>query len=291
MNKNISFIIPCFNCETTLSDCIDSIFKGNFFEGDEIILVDDCSTDGTQNVIFQLKKKYNKIISIKHNINKGSAAASRNSAIDISQNDLLFCLDADNMLMPQTVPLLRKFLIENHLDAAAFGEIYYFKKDTHNLSATWYFNSSLNFIDALNYPQKTPCGSGNYLFSRDIWKKAGRFNESVGGALDSEVFGLSILGVGAKFKTLKGYGYFHRHGYQSTFIKEINKYNTSLILLTGIIRYLHLIDSKSIDYMFGSGRTNWWYNTFKRPIKAASGKEQVLKMKLKRRFSAVLERI
>lgn len=291
MISNISFIIPCFNCETTLRESINSIFEGNFSEGDEIILVNDGSTDKTEEIIFELKKKYAKIISIKHNINKGSAAASRNSAIDISKNELLFCLDADNILMPNTIPVLKKFLIENHLDAAAFGEIHYFENNLHNLSDTWYLNSSLNFIDAINYPHKTPCGSGNYLFSKDIWKNAGRFNESVGGALDSEVFGLCILGVGAKFKTLKGYGYFHRQGYQSTFIKEINKYNTSLIILTGIIRYLHLIDSKSIDYMFGSGRTNWWYNTFKRPIKAASEKEQVLKMKLKRRFLGVLERI
>jgi glycosyltransferase involved in cell wall biosynthesis len=287
---NISFIIPCFNCEATLAESIHSIFDGNFSEGDEIILVDDSSTDATPDVICQLKKKYNDIISIKHNINKGCAAASRNSAIDISKNKLLFCLDADNILMQNTISVLKKFLIENNLDAAAFGEIRYFKEKHNNISATWYLNRELNFIDALNYPKKTPCGSGNYLFTKNIWKKADRFNESLGGALDSELFGLCILAVGAKFKTLEGYGYFHRHGYQSTFIKEINKHNASLTILAGIIRYIDLIDSNSIDYMFGSVRTNWWYNTSKRPIKAAS-KEQKLKMKMKRRIFGLLERI
>lgn len=288
---NISFIVPCYNCETTLAESVDSIFDGNFSEGDEVILVDDCSNDATPDLICQLKDKYAGIISTRHNINKGSAGASRNSAIDISKNELLFCLDSDNILMQDTISILKGFLIDNNLDAAAFGEIRYFKDRKNNWSETWYMNSELNFIDALNHSKKTPCGSGNYLFTKDIWKKAGRYNESLGGALDSELFGLCILAVGAKFKTLPGYGYFHRYGYESTFIKESRKSNTSLTIMAGIIKHIDLIDSKSIDYMFGSGRRNWWSNTSKRPIKSATPKKHVFKIKLKRRLFRFIERL
>lgn len=288
---NVSFIVPCYNCETTLAESVDSIFDGNFSQGDEVILVDDCSNDATPKLICQLKDKYPGIISTRHNINKGSAAASRNSAIDLSKNELLFCLDSDNILVRNTVPKLRMFLIENKLDAAAFGEIRFFKDTKNKLSEIWHMNSELSFIDTLNHPQKSPCGSGNYLFTKTIWKKAGRYNESLGGALDSEIFGLCILAIGAKFKTLTGYGYFHRYGYESTFIKEFQKTNASLTIIAGIIKHIHLIDTGSIDYMFGSGRTNWWNNTCKRPIKSITAKPQILKIKLKRRVFALIEKL
>jgi glycosyltransferase involved in cell wall biosynthesis len=288
---NISFIVPCYNCESTLVESVESIFDGNFSEGDEVILVDDCSSDATPNLICQLKKKYRGVISIQHHINKGSAAASRNSGIDASRNELLFCLDSDNILVPNSVSKLKMFLFENNLDAAAFGEIRYFKLTKNKLSEIWKMNSELNFIEALNNPSKTPCGSGNYLFTKNIWKKGGRYNESLGGALDSEIFGLCILAIGAKFRTLPNSGYFHRYGYHSTYIKDIGKANASLVILSGIIKHINLIDAKSIDYMFGSGRTNWWHNSSKRPIKAATQKKQVIKTKVKRRIFAILETI
>ena len=289
---NVSFIIPCYNCVTSLEESIDSIFDHNFTEGDEVILVDDCSTDATPALINKLKNKYPAIISLKHNINKGSAAASRNSAIDISRNELLFCLDSDNILIPETVAALKQFLLQNKLDAAAFGEIKYFKKNKNEISEVWYMNPVLSFIDTLNKPANTPCGSGNYLFTKTIWEKAGRYNESLGGALDSEIFGLCLLAIGAKFHTLRGTGYYHRYGYESTFMKDIGKLNDSLTIMAGIIKHFKLIDAKCLDYMLGSGRTNWRHNTLKRPIKAAASNQQhILKIKLKRRILGLIERL
>src|SRR5688572_9260073 len=106
---NISFIIPCYNCETTVEEAVNSIFQGNFSEGDEVVMVDDSSTDSTPRVMEELKIKYPSIVTLRHNINKGSAAASRNTAIDSSHNELLFCLDADNLLIPGTIQLLKEF--------------------------------------------------------------------------------------------------------------------------------------------------------------------------------------
>ena len=43
----VSFIVPAYNCARTIRQTIGSIFEGNFEAGDEIIVVDDCSTDST----------------------------------------------------------------------------------------------------------------------------------------------------------------------------------------------------------------------------------------------------
>ena len=46
-NSKISFIIPAYNCADTLVESIESIFDGNFEDGDEVIIVNDASTDKT----------------------------------------------------------------------------------------------------------------------------------------------------------------------------------------------------------------------------------------------------
>ena len=125
-NPKISFIIPAYNCANIIVESIESIFNGNFEDGDEVIIVNDASTDKTLQIINGLQKKYPAIKTISHNINKGSAAAGRNTGIDYSKNDLISCLDSDNILAPGAVPVLKKYMSEQNADAAAFGEIHFF---------------------------------------------------------------------------------------------------------------------------------------------------------------------
>ena len=49
--NNISFIMPAYNCADTIEESVDSIFNGNFTDGDELIIVNDGSTDNTEKVL------------------------------------------------------------------------------------------------------------------------------------------------------------------------------------------------------------------------------------------------
>ncbi|MEJ7735976.1 MAG: glycosyltransferase family 2 protein [Chitinophagaceae bacterium] len=268
MNNGLSYIIPCFNCADTIDDSINSIIETNLEADDEIILVDDGSTDGTPDKLKSYKNDYSFIKVFKHNINKGNAAAGRNTGIDHANNDLIFCLDADNILYPNSIKGLKNFMAVNNLDIAAFGEIDYFKGPVSNVVETWILNEKLTFIDALNYPMRTPCGGGNFLYTKAVWKKVGRYNEFLGGAYDSELFGLKLLAEGAKFWTCPGTSYLHRQGYESTFIKEYKKKNTSLLFLAGLIEYWDQLHEDDIKYIFGKGRLTWRDDIAHRPLRA-----------------------
>ena len=270
MKQSISFIVPCYNCAGTVAATLSSVIETNLEPGDEIIFIDDASTDGTNAILAKFEAIHPFIKVLKHHRNKGTAAASRNTGMDAAQNDLFFCLDSDNMLEPGSIAPLKQFLLNNNLDAAAFGKIEYFSDDPSVAPYEWVLHEKLDFISALNDPMKTPCGSGNYLLTRQIWQKAGRYNESVGGAYDSEIFGLRLLGEGAKFWTLQGLRYRHRTGYESTFIKEYNKKNRSLLFLTGIIDYLHLVDPADVEYIFGKARYSWLDDIEQRPLRGRS---------------------
>jgi len=267
MNNSISFIMPCFNCADTIDESIFSIINTNLEPGDEIILINDASADNTYSKLMSYAAKYDYVKVLKHNINKGTAAAGRNTGIDAAKNELLFCLDADNILLPHSIKPLKDFLVARSLDVAAFGRIDYFEKDISNITNSWHLVEKPDFIGALNDPTKTACGSGNFLLTKSVWKKVGRYNEFLGGAYDSELFGLKLLAEGAKFQTLQGTSYLHRQGYESTFFKDYRKKNTSLLFLSGLINYIHLINDNDVDYMFNKGRLTWQENISKRPIK------------------------
>lgn len=267
-NPKISFIIPAYNCADTIAESIESIFNGNFEDGDEVIIVNDASTDKTLEIVNGLQKKYPIIKSVSHNINKGSAAAGRNTGIDYSKNDLIFCLDSDNILAPGAVPVLKKYMLEQNADVAAFGEMRFFKKDikkiTHKLI---YKDGCIELKDALA-GFCWPGASGNYLFTKKSWLNAGRQSESVGGAYDSLVFGIKQLATGSKIVIMKNSFYYHRAGHESAFIRDKDKIKSSLIVLSVLVNFLDLIEEEDVDYIMSKEhRYSWFDELEKRPIR------------------------
>ncbi len=272
-NKNISFIIPAYNCQDTIAESVESIFNGNFSDGDEVIIVDDASTDNTLQVAESLQKKYPSINIFRHNYNKGTAAAGRNTGIDNSKNDLIFCLDADNVLYPESVPKLKEFILSKNADAAAFGELHYFVENKKQVTHRWIFNDEIKLADCFvgNY---NPCSSGNYLFTKASWIKAGRYTEPtlINQTLDSWTFAVRQIATGTKIVTLKNTYYFHRYGINSHYIREYKKGNVSLSALVALIPFLDRLNESDLEYITSKKeRSNWFHNLKNHPIRLKSG--------------------
>lgn len=93
----ISMIIPTFNVEKDLKRAIDSLLIQTIgFENIEIIIVDDCSTDNTKQLIINYSKKYENIKYIFLNENTGSAGKPRNIGISYATSDYIMFLDNDD---------------------------------------------------------------------------------------------------------------------------------------------------------------------------------------------------
>ena len=131
--NNITFVIPAYNSENYLREAVDSIYNENFVPGDEVIIIDDASNDQTLKIAENLKEKYESVEVIPHRYNKGTAAAGRNTGIAYSKNDLIFSLDADNILAKNSIPKLKEALLQGNADSAAFGEIWFFKEESSHL--------------------------------------------------------------------------------------------------------------------------------------------------------------
>lgn len=272
-SENVSFVVPAYNCSRWIVEAVSSVLNGNLQSGDEVIVVDDASTDDSAAVIRDLAIRYPCVRMLSHRYNKGSAAASRNTAICAAAHDLIFCLDADNILVPGTVPLLKTHMSSTGADAAAFGELHYFAEHDRRVTHRWVYRPCITLADALAGAY-WPGPSGNYLFTRDSWLRAGRYDESIGGAHDSWAFGIQQLATGTKMVTLAGTFYYHRCAYQSTYVRESSRQNSSLATLRVLLRFLDLLDQADVDYILSrDGRHEWFEGLAERPIRLRSGDE------------------
>jgi cellulose synthase/poly-beta-1,6-N-acetylglucosamine synthase-like glycosyltransferase len=88
---SITIIIPCYNSKNTIVKCIESVKKIKYGKKVNILVVDDCSTDGSREILQKIKG----IQLIKHKNNCGRSAAI-NNAIKNVKTDFLVTVDSDS---------------------------------------------------------------------------------------------------------------------------------------------------------------------------------------------------
>ena len=238
----------------------------NFADGDELIIVNDFSNDDTSKTLKHLKEKYPVIHIINHTRNKGGASA-RNTAVESAKNELLFCLDSDNVLEKNSIEPLKKELLKNNADIASFLEMRYFNtKNRYETKYTWQFLPVTTLADFIA-DNKNPGSSGNYLFTKNSWVKAKGYPEFAG-ALDTWGFCFRQLAVESKLISLPGSYYFHRYGTNSYYIRDMSARNMSVAALQIILPFYYLIHPDDLDYIMNNeNRFNWFDNSGSRTIR------------------------
>jgi len=124
MNK-VTIIIPVFNEKNTLKALLEKVEQANFSGLEkEIIMVDDCSTDGTTDILKELSNNYKVLF---HEKNQGKGAAIR-TAVKEASGDFVVIQDADLEYLPDDYDKLLPLLINNQADVV-YGSRF---KETQN---------------------------------------------------------------------------------------------------------------------------------------------------------------
>ncbi len=97
MKIKVSVIVPVYNCKMFLVRAIESVINQKDFYENELILVDDGSTDGSSQICDKYDNLYDNIKVI-HQQNSGVSAA-RNNGIKAAEGDWIFFLDSDDYLL------------------------------------------------------------------------------------------------------------------------------------------------------------------------------------------------
>lgn len=106
----VSIILPVFNAERFLSQCLDSILRQTYQDW-ELIAVDDGSKDGSIEILKSYEKRDHRI----HIISKKNEGVSiaRNIALEHAHGDYIYFVDSDDIVMPEALMILVKAMDSN----------------------------------------------------------------------------------------------------------------------------------------------------------------------------------
>lgn len=121
----ISVILPVYNVENYLRECLDSLINQDY-QNFEVIAVNDGSTDHSLSILKEYESKFSNFILVNQE-NKGLSEA-RNAGIPYVTGKYIYFLDSDDFILPNTFSNLCQLAEENNLDlikfdAAPFSEI------------------------------------------------------------------------------------------------------------------------------------------------------------------------
>lgn len=116
----LSIIVPVYNVENYLDECISSLFNQGLSTCDfEVLLIDDGSTDSSLSIANKWAGIHNNI-RVLHQDNKGQAVA-RNLGLDSASGKNIMFVDADDYLLPKNLYRLLQIMEQNELDAVIYN--------------------------------------------------------------------------------------------------------------------------------------------------------------------------
>lgn len=186
MNQLVSVIAPAYNHEKYIEDCIYSIAQQTY-ECKELIIIDDCSPDGTVELIEKIvnreevKKCFKRIKFIKHDVNKG-AYQSINEGLNSAEGFYCTIINTDD-LYEQNRLLEMVNALEKSKKQLAFSKVDTIDENSQVMrNEEWeYYTSLQEKID--KYPvinmalltDNVAISTGNLFFTKELYNKVGEF--------------------------------------------------------------------------------------------------------------------
>lgn len=248
----VSIIVPIYNVENYLQQCLDSIINQTL-QDLEIICVDDCGTDKSMDIVNQYAKhdKRIKIISHPHNMGQGAA---RNTGIKAAQGEYVGFVDSDDFIALNYFEKLYTAAIENNADLVQTDFIYYYAET--NTYKPFEFKDKIAKFDS----RKQKLNSWEiYLVSSMCWNKLCRRsmlkNHHIicpeGVYWEDNLFCMRAAEYANIIIPVSGTIYYYRQRSNST-IKLTNiKVHFDLVkVMHELVVYLNTLNMPKDDYLF-----------------------------------------
>ena len=187
MNKLISIIIPCYNIENYIENCIESI-ENQTYKDIEIIAVDDCSKDGTIVKLKELQERYSNLQVYQNDKNRG-AAYSRNFAMKKAKGEYIGFVDSDDYITDDYYEKLIETAEKEKADLVATDiEIVYENNSNAPILSRACLGEVTKFNLVNNGLAASPC---NKIIKKELIEKypflEGKINEDVASILPAIV--------------------------------------------------------------------------------------------------------
>ena len=128
MEDKISVIVPIYNTEKYLKQCLDSLARQKH-SNYEVILVDDCSADGSAAAAAEYTKKFPHIFHLIRNDSRQEAAGARNTGMKAASGEWLAFADSDDWVTEDYLSSMFETAVKDEADIV-MSSIYYYYSDS-----------------------------------------------------------------------------------------------------------------------------------------------------------------
>lgn len=217
-----SIIIPLFNKENFIENTLKSVLNQNFTDF-ELIIVNDGSTDASEEKVIQFKDERIRYLS-KEN---GGVSTARNFGIEMAQADYITFIDADDYWYPD-------FLKEMHINIISYSEIKVFSaaieietsKKTFPASYSISKTGECEIVDYFNasYKETAICTSCA-VFHKNIFEKVGYFDTKIKSGQDTDMW----IRIGLIYPILFSWKILARYVFDGKSLSKNPEFNTEKI--------------------------------------------------------------
>ena len=152
MSLRLSIIIPFYNVEQYIAECLDSVYQQDIPEGEyEVICVNDGSPDHSRDIVLEYQKKHSNLVLVEHEVNKKLGAA-RNTGRAVAKGNYIWNVDSDDKIIPNCLRNLMGICEENDLDVLDFGRYRFWDEECEempNVKPTEEVMSGLDYLEQL----------------------------------------------------------------------------------------------------------------------------------------------
>ena len=267
INPKVSVIIPCYNVEKYLRQCLDSVVNQTL-KDIEIICVNDGSTDGTLDILKEYAQKDKRIKLIDQENQRQSIA--RRNAMKIATGEYIQNVDADDWIREDACELLYNYAKENNLDMLQFAAINFNQKKGILEDKGWYsfrwlpenFKKIFTYHDCKDFMSQICMAACLSFYSHDFLTNNNIFWVQKKCCYEDVLFTMQALLKAKRISIFQEYLYFRRWHNAST----VNNLNTNfsdwLSIMELVLSVIQTTDSSLLPhYMdFYLNRTDLWYH-------------------------------
>ena len=183
MDLRLSIIIPFYNVERFISECLDSVFDQDIPLSEyEVICVNDGSPDHSRDIVLQYMERFPNLRLIEHEKNRKLGTA-RNTGRTIAKGKYIWNVDSDDQIVPNCLSGMLKICEDNDLDVLEFGTIQFSatgRKELPHIPQTKDVEPGLDYLDRLSaYQVSRMCPVWNKMIRRDFLEENGIFSPEI----------------------------------------------------------------------------------------------------------------
>ncbi len=135
--KKVSIVIPIYNVEPYLEECLASAI-GQTLKEIEVICVNDGSTDNSMDIVRKYAKNDSRICIVEKE--NGGLSSARNAGMDAAKGEYILFLDSDDWILPETLEEIYEIAVKNDLDNVYFNAAVFYDSDIIKETESGYSN-------------------------------------------------------------------------------------------------------------------------------------------------------